>query len=135
MEAGMTNITQFRVRYQETDRMGVVHHSVYLVWFEIGRTEWMRQHGLTYRQCEEKGWLLPVVESGVKHSNSAQYDDEVAIETSYISEPNASFRFDYVARNIANGRILATGFTKHVCINRDNRINREATKQLKNLLK
>jgi acyl-CoA thioester hydrolase len=131
----MKNTTQFRVRYQETDQMGIVHHSTYLIWFEVGRTELLMQHGLTYRQCEEKGWLLPVVESGIKHLNSAQYDDEVEIETIYISEQGASFRFDYVARNIENSQILATGFTKHVCINRDNRINREATKQLKNLLK
>jgi acyl-CoA thioester hydrolase, YbgC/YbaW family len=130
----MKSTTNFRVRYQETDKMGVVHHSVYLVWFEVGRTEWLRQQGLSYRECEEKGWLLPVVESGIRHLSPARYDDLIEIETNYIPEPGATFRFDYVAHCPDNGRVLATGFTKHVCIDKTNRVNKEATKDLKKML-
>jgi acyl-CoA thioester hydrolase len=115
--------------------MGVVHHSVYLIWFEVGRTEWMRQRGFTYRECEEKGWLLPLVESGVKYLSSAQYDDLVEVETVYNEEKGAAFCFEYIVRRQKDERILATGFTKHVCITEDNRINKEATKLIKNLLK
>jgi acyl-CoA thioester hydrolase len=129
----MQSTISFRARYQETDKMGVVHHSVYLIWFEAGRTEWLRQHGLPYRECEEKGWLLPVVESGVKHLSSAKYDDLVTIETTYLHEEGAAFRFEYIAR-LSDGKILAEGFTKHVCISKDNRINKDATKHLKKLL-
>lgn len=137
-EGNMESKIRFRVRYQETDKMGVVHHSVYLIWFEAGRTEWMRQLGLTYRECEEKGWLLPVVESGVKYLSSAYYDVEVEVETVYLSEKGITFHFDYIVRRPEDGVILARGFTKHVCITggrADNkRINKEATKQLRDLL-
>jgi acyl-CoA thioester hydrolase len=130
----MKSTINFRVRYQETDKMGIVHHSVYLIWFEMGRTEWLRQHGFTYRECEEKGWLLPVVESGVKYLNSARYDDLISIETIYIPEKGADFRFEYIARLENEGPILATGFTRHVCLANNNRIDKEATKQLKAIM-
>jgi acyl-CoA thioester hydrolase len=131
----MKSTINLRVRYQETDQMGVVHHSVYLIWFEVGRTEWLRQHGLSYRECEEKGWLLPVVESGVKHLSSAKYDDQITIETIYLPEKGAAFRFEYIARRLNDAQILANGFTRHVCLSENNRINKEATKHLKELLK
>lgn len=114
--------------------MGVVHNSVYYIWFEIGRTEWMRTKGLTYRECEDKGWLLPVIESGCRYLGSAGYDDLVRIETEATPETGASFRFDYTIKMLPDQKILATGFTRHVCIGKDKRINREATKHLKNLL-
>jgi acyl-CoA thioester hydrolase len=131
----MKSTVNFRVRYQETDQMRVVHHSVYLIWFEVGRTEWMRQKGLTYRECESKGWLLPLVESGAKYINSAQYDDLIEVETVYVQEKGAAFRFNYLVQRLSDGQILATGFTRHVCITEDNRINKETTRLLKDLLK
>jgi acyl-CoA thioester hydrolase len=130
----MKSKVDFRVRYQETDQMGVVHHSVYLIWFEVGRTEWMREKGLAYRECERKGWLLPVVESGVKYLSSSQYDDLIEVETVYTQEKCAVFRFDYIVRRQGDQKMLATGFTRHVCITGDNRINKEATRLLKELL-
>ena len=75
----MNSIIKLRVRYQETDQMGLVHHSVYLVWFEAGRTEWLREQGLSYRECEAKGWLLPLIESGCKYLQPARYDDLIEI--------------------------------------------------------
>jgi acyl-CoA thioester hydrolase len=114
--------------------MGVVHNSVYYIWFENGRTEWMRKHDLTYKACEEKGWFLPVIESGCRYLNSAGYDDLVEIETSFIPEKGATFRFDYTVRLLPDKKILAEGFTRHVCIDSERRINRETTRYLKKLL-
>jgi len=72
----MRSTMQFRVRYQETDQMGIVHHSVYFIWFEMGRTELMRERNLSYRECETRGWLLPLVESGAQYINPAGFDGE-----------------------------------------------------------
>lgn len=131
----MKSLLQFRVRYQETDQMGVVHHSVYLIWFEAGRTEWMRERGMSYRKCEERGWLLPVIESGCQYINSARYDDLIEIETEYITEKGATFRFEYIVRIVGDTKILAKGFTRHVCISRraisEGKIDKETTKLLK----
>lgn len=129
----MTSTIQFRVRYQETDQMGIVHHSVYYVWFEMGRTEWMRERGMTYRECEEKGWLLPLVESGCQYLSSATYDDMVELVTVMSPEQGIKFRFEYTVRKLPEGTVLAKGFTRHVCTNRDKKIDKTATKQLKSL--
>jgi acyl-CoA thioester hydrolase len=130
----VVNELSFRVRYQETDQMGFVHHSVYFIWFEAGRTEWMRQVGLTYRECEEKGWMLPLVEGGAQYLKPARYDDLVEVKTIFSANKSASFRFEYTVTNKVNGQILATGFTRHVCIDKDNKINKKATKVLQQLL-
>ena len=131
----MTNQLNFRVRYQETDQMGIVHHSVYYIWFEAGRTEWMRQRGLTYRECEAKGWLLPLVECGAKFLSPAYYDDLIEIETELIPDEGVGFCFNYRVINVETKKLLATGFTKHVCIDRNHRISKTATKHLKAFLK
>ncbi len=129
-----TNIS-FRVRYQETDKMGIVHHSVYYIWFEAGRTEWMREQGLTYRECEAKGWLLPLVECGAKFLSPAKYDDLVEVETELIPDKGGGFYFNYRIINVETKKLLATGFTKHVCIDQNHRINKTATKYLKDLFR
>ena len=71
----------FRVRYAETDAMGIAHHSSYVVWMEAGRTEFMRAHGFTYRELEEMGVLLPVLELNVRYMRAAVYDDELRVST------------------------------------------------------
>src|SRR5438876_8802073 len=71
----------FRVRYAETDAMGIAHHSSYVVWMEAGRTEFMRAHGFTYRELEEMGVLLPVLELNVRYRQAAVYDDELRVST------------------------------------------------------
>lgn len=128
----MKSTISFRVRYQETDQMGIVHHSVYFIWFEAGRTEWMRERGLAYRECEEQGWLLPLVESGAKYLKPAHYDDIVEVETVLLSGQGVLFEFQYTVRR--GEQILATGFTKHVCVDKNYKINKEATKIFKNIL-
>lgn len=131
----MNSTIVFRVRYQETDQMGVVHHSVYYIWYEMGRTEWMREQNMSYRECEAEGWLLPVVESGTRYLSPASYDDQIEVETVLIPDPGAGFRFEYLVRNVTTGKLLAEGFTKHVCIDRNYKINKQATKKLKELFK
>lgn len=125
----------FRVRYQETDKMGIVHHSVYYIWFEVGRTEWMRELGLTYRECEGKGWLLPLVECEAKFLSPAYYDDLVEVATELVPHEGASFYFNYRVTNLETKKLLATGFTKHVCIDENHRINKTATRYLKEFLR
>jgi acyl-CoA thioester hydrolase len=131
----MGSTINFRVRYQETDRMGIVHHSVYYIWYEMGRTEWLRERGLSYVECESQGILLPVVENGSKYLHSATYDDLVEVETIYRPTKGVTFEFEYVVRNLPEGVILATGFTRHVCVNSKYKVDREATKQLRERFK
>jgi acyl-CoA thioester hydrolase len=101
--------TSVRVRYGEVDRMGVVYHGHYLVYFEQGRTEFMRSLGATYRQVEESGTLLVVVETGLKFLQPARYDDELTIRTRLALRRGVRLRFEYT---ICRGeKILVTGFT------------------------
>lgn len=104
------NETKIRVRYGETDQMGVVYHANYAVYFEVGRTEWLRAIGLSYRAMEAQGVMLPVVSLSVNYKNSARYDDEVTIVTKLKKMPTASIEFDYELRNESN-ELLATGNT------------------------
>jgi acyl-CoA thioester hydrolase len=114
--------------------MGVVHHSVYYNWYEMGRTEWMREQGFTYEQCEAEGCLLPLVESGTKYLSFATYDDLIELETVYCPDDKGiSFYFEYTVRNLTRNQTAATGFTRHVCVNREFRIDRRAAKKLKAL--
>lgn len=129
----MKSKLQLRVRYQETDGMRIVHHSVYLIWFEAARTEWMREQGLTYRECEERGWLLPLVASGCEYRSPAAYDDLVEVETELLPLNGAGFSFKYSVKNVETGKILVTGFTKHVCVNRQYKIDKQATRELQQL--
>ena len=73
--------TRVRVRYADTDRMGVVYYANYLVWFEVGRTEWLRETGWSYREMESEGVALPVIEARCEYRQPARYDDEVEIAT------------------------------------------------------
>jgi acyl-CoA thioester hydrolase len=101
--------THVRVRYGEVDRMGFVYHAHYLVFFEQGRTEYLRSLGGTYRHVEDAGTLLVVVETGVRHLKPATYDDLLTIRTWLEEARGVRLRFRYeVARK---GDVLATGFT------------------------
>ena len=107
--------TVIRVRYAETDQMGVVYHANYLVWMEMGRVEYCRAAGIRYRDMErEDGILLAVVEVHCRYLAPARYDDEVAIRTRIVAAHPRLVRFGYDLRDLASGRRLATGETKHV---------------------
>ena len=110
-----------RVRYAETDKMGVVYHSNYLIWFEIGRTDWLRQTGWTYREMEADGIQLPVIEAHCEYRQGARYDDDVDIRTQAKKLSPVRIQFDYEATRRADGVVLAIGHTVHATIDRDGR--------------
>ncbi|MFP4974343.1 acyl-CoA thioesterase [Paenibacillus sp. CN-4] len=91
-------VTMFRVRYQETDKMGVVYHANYLNWFEIGRTEMLRSLGFTYREMEEQGVLLPVTNAAVDFKSPARYDDNIAVYTRMTSFTPLRIGYEYEIR-------------------------------------
>lgn len=87
--------TSVRVRYAETDKMGVVYHANYFVWFEVGRTDWLRQAGWSYRELEAEGVSLPVIEAHCEYRQPARYDDELDIRTRGTLLSPVRVRFDY----------------------------------------
>ncbi|HEX9200156.1 MAG TPA: thioesterase family protein [Acidobacteriaceae bacterium] len=112
--------TTVRVRYAETDQMGVVYHANYLVWFEVGRVELMRQRGLNYRNLEiEEGCGIVVAEVTVRFKAPARYDDELMIETRVITAKGPIVRFGYRIVRIDDGLLLCEGETVHVVVGRD----------------
>jgi len=108
--------TRLRVRYAETDAMGIVHHSQYAIWFEAGRSDFFRAAGLPYSACESQGAYFPVTEEFVRFSQSAVYDEEITICTRVAEVRSRGVTFRYEARN-ATQSLLATGYTRHVCVN------------------
>lgn len=104
------NETKISVRYGETDQMGVVYHANYAVYFEVGRTEWLREFGLSYRTMEAEGIMLPVISLNINYKNSARYDDNLKVITKLKKMPTASIEFDYELRNESD-ELLATGST------------------------
>ena len=90
---------QFRVRYGETDQMGVVYHGNYAQYFEMGRTEWLRQFGFSYKQMEDDGIMLPVVSLKVNYHKPARYDDLLKVKTEVVKKPTAKIEFDYKILN------------------------------------
>ncbi|MUG73655.1 YbgC/FadM family acyl-CoA thioesterase [Paenibacillus validus] len=118
---------EFRVRYQETDQMGVVYHANYLTWFEVGRTEMIRSLGMPYQTLEARGLLLPLIEADLKFKQPAKYDDTVTIYTRVTAFTHLRLDFAYEVKR--GEELLVTGSTRHVWVNRDwkpTRIDREA---------
>lgn len=112
-----------RVRYAETDKAGVVYHSNYLVWFEVGRVELCRDHGFNYRDMEEEeGALLPVTEVRAKYLAPARYDDEIIVKTRLLRLRRRSVSFGYEVRRAGDGLLLAEGETHHIVIGGDGRV-------------
>ncbi|GED28638.1 acyl-CoA thioester hydrolase [Brevibacillus agri] len=108
---------RLRVRYGETDQMGVVYHTNYLNWFEVGRTELIRNAGLTYRELEERGVLLPVTDASLSYKKPARYDDVVEIQTRVkeLSAVRLAFAYDII--RVSDQELLASGETMHVFTN------------------
>ena len=116
------HVEPISVRYAETDRMGVAHHSSYLLWFEIGRTGLLREAGHPYRDLESRGVLLAVIEYGARFMKAADYDDRLAIETTVREIRSRVVTFDYHVRLGAD--IIADGFTRHACMDTTRRARR-----------
>jgi len=109
--------TELRVRYAETDMMGLVYHANYLAWFEVGRTEMLRSYGIPYRSLEDLGYRLPVIEVQARYHRPALYADIVTIVSQRKELPSVRFRIDYEVR--ARDQLLVTGHTLHPFINRE----------------
>jgi len=115
-----TGETRVRVRYAETDQMGVAHHSSYILWFEVARTEFVRQLGFTYRELEEAGLFLPVVELQCRFAAPCRYDDQLTIKTRAEAQ-RARLTFHYEVWREGATAPAAIGSTVHVWIDRRGR--------------
>lgn len=107
--------TRVRVRYAETDQMGVVYHSNYFIWFEVGRVELLRQLGFSYREMEkEDQCFIAVVDARCRYKAPARYDDEIAIRTHLKNVRESVIHFGYQAVRVGDGTLLAEGETTHI---------------------
>ncbi len=110
------------VRYFETDQMGVVYYSHYLVWFEAARTDMLKTRGLSYKEFEKMGYFLPVAEAHCKYIVPAHYEEDIIVETWIEEIKRASVRISYNVVREEDGKCLAVGYTVHPCINKDRKI-------------
>jgi acyl-CoA thioester hydrolase len=109
--------TRVRVRYAETDQMGVVYHANYLIWFEVGRVEYIRQLGLDYKSMErEEGCGIAVVDVSARFKAPARYDDELLVQTTLIAARGPLIRFGYKIVRAADELLLCEGETVHVVV-------------------
>ena len=115
-----TTRCNFIVRYAETDAQGVVHHANYLVWFEEGRSDFLRQQGLNYTDFEKAGYFVVVAEAEVRYRAPAFYEDRITLETTLLRARGKILEFRYRALNAA-GTLLAEGRTVHFVIGADRR--------------
>ena len=105
-----------RVRYAETDQMGVVYHGNYAQYFEMGRVEWLRNLGISYKWMEENGIMLPVVALNMNYKKPARYDDLLKVKTIFKSQSSVKIEFDYEIYN-EKGELLTTGYSMLVFVN------------------
>jgi len=118
------SVSRVRVRYAETDQMGVVYYANYYVWFEVGRTDLLRGSGWSYREMEREGLALPVIESHCEYKLSARYDEEIDVRTRGAILSPVRVRFDYEVARSADGAVLAFGHTVHASLDREGRPRR-----------
>jgi acyl-CoA thioester hydrolase len=116
----MTGETQIRVRYAETDRMGLLHHANYLVYFEQARTELLRQQGLTYKEMEDQGFSLVITQVQVKFKSPARYDDVLTIRTRVAR--STPVRIEHHYEVTCDGRTVAEGQTTLACVDRNGKL-------------
>jgi acyl-CoA thioester hydrolase len=114
-------ITTLRVRYAETDRMGVVYYANYFVWFEVARADLLRQFGWTYREMEDTGVFLPVIDARCEYRRPARYDDEIEVHTAgrVTSPVRMEFTYDVFVKGVPD--VTARGRTEHAATGRDGR--------------
>jgi acyl-CoA thioester hydrolase len=110
--------SRLRVRYAETDQMGVVYHSNYFIWFEVGRVELMRQLGVSYRDMEQEGCLIAVVDAHCRYKSPARYDDELIVRTHLKKVRESLVHFSYELLRSGEDALLAEGDTTHIVIDR-----------------
>ena len=116
------SVSTVRVRYAETDQMGVAYHANYFVWFEVARTDWLRASGLTYRDLEADGVLLPVIDARCEYKSPARYDDTLSVTTVARVVSPARLAFDYEITGPS--AVVAVGSTVHATVDRTGRPTR-----------
>ena len=130
-------ITRTRVRYGETDKMGVAYHAHYLNWFEMGRSDFCRANGKSFAMWEAEGVLLPVVEAHCRYKSPLYYEDEIIIETTVTKLTKVSVVFSCRVLHADTGRVAAEGYTKHAFTSPDGKLLRDGNplyEWLKNFL-
>lgn len=110
---------KIRVRYGETDQMGHVYYANYLYWFEQGRGAWCRDRGFTYKNLEETGYMLPVVEAHLRYKQEIKYDDLVVIRVHLAAIQRASIKFQYEVFNLTTNHMTTEGYTWHVLMGKE----------------
>ena len=113
----MTSLSRVRVRYAETDTMGVVYHSNFLIYFEIGRTDYFRELGFTYKEMETEDIFMPVTECYCRYLRPAKYDDQLEIRTKFTTLSRLKLKFEYDVVRIGDDVKIAEGYTVHVPVN------------------
>jgi acyl-CoA thioester hydrolase len=119
--------TLTEVRYGETDQMGYAHHSIGVLWFELGRVAWLRTHGLSYRELESSGVLLPVVEMNMRYHTPGRFEDQVAILTRLVDLGKTRVSFENRVQRVESGggrTLLISGRVELACIDRTGKIRR-----------
>jgi acyl-CoA thioester hydrolase len=114
--------TQIRVRYAETDQMGIVHHSNFLVWFEFGRSEFCRARDFSYKEMEKGGALLVVAEAYCRYKSPAYYEDDLIVRTKVSELRSRSLRFTYEIYRATDQMIIAEGETLHLVTDTDKKV-------------
>ena len=128
--------TSLRVRYAETDQMGVVYHSNFIIWFEVGRVEMMRQLGFTYNEMEQRdGMHLPVAEVRCRYKAPARYDDLVVIRTRLMNVRASLLRFGYEIARDEDGTLLAEGESVHMVLDSEFKRTRLSSRYMTSFLK
>ena len=129
----LRSTSRLRVRYAETDQMGVAWHGGYFAWFEVGRTDLLRERGLTYRELEAQNLRLPVVEVQARYLRPALYDDLLEVRTTLRAVSGARVSFDYAVHREGEAQPLATGMTEHAAVDATGK-PRRLPSELRNLL-
>jgi acyl-CoA thioester hydrolase len=124
MPVSVESTSEVRVRYAETDQMGIAHHAEYFAWFEVGRTDLLRRRGLTYRELEQSGVRLPVIETHARFRRPAFYDDVLEIRTRLVELSGARVSFEYEVVRRGNPDVLAVGSTSHAAVDVEGRPRR-----------
>jgi len=119
---GTAHTVEFRVRYAETDQMQVVYHSNYLIWCEIGRTEFIRALGTPYAELERQNVTLAVVEANLRFHSAARYDNLIRVTTTISDVRSRTITFDYVITNAESGERFVTASTRLASLTRDSRL-------------
>ena len=112
---------EYRVRYGDTDKMGISYYANYFVWFEAARTEYFRALGLPYTECEKQGIYLPAVDAQARYLGPSTYDDLLTIRTSVSQIRISSLRFEYQVLKPGSAKPIAQGMTVHVFVDREMR--------------